>query len=1279
VKAIQKDFWREVKNTKNRFLSIFILVALAVAFLSGLRATAPDMKRTCDTYMDEQNFMDIQILSTLGITAEDVDELRGQPGVADAEGAYVIDAMASTQDLDIVTKVYSLPREINRLTVTDGRLPETDGECVVEEKLLIDLDVQIGDSIELLTSGDYEDSLVSREFTIVGTVISPYYISVERGTSTLGTGQVSAYLFLPEESFDMDYYTAAYVTVEGAQDEVAFSEEYDELVDGQVDALEDFGQERAQLRHDTLVGDATETLNDAQAELDDAKAEAEAELSDAWAELSDARAELDDGWAEVNDAKETLAQETADAQQKIDDAKAELTDALAELNDGEAEYADGLQKYEDGLKEYQDGLAEYEENKAEVEDGWKEYYDGLDQYNDGENQLLRSYWQLQSGEAEYSKYKQQFDSFAASYLLPGSGYESADALGQALVAEGEAGGPAHDHVQAALDNLQGQIAQLRQTVTKLEELDASLKSLQAGIAQMEEQLRQLQEQLAALEPDDPQAAELQAQITALETTLTESRSQAAALEEALENSPISLEEARAQLAALEAMEGQIPADANAVRTSYQELTASRLQLDMGWSQYTAGQQALSAAWRELQDAKAELEDADRQLADGWAELEDARIELEEAKAELDDARAELDDGWQEYEDGLQEVADAEAELTQQVADAQAEIADAVKELRSGELEYSDGLNEYYDGKAEADSKIADAEDELADARRKIADIEDGEWYILSRDSNPGYLGFGQDADRMGNLASVFPVLFFLVAALVCLTTMTRMVEEQRTQIGCLKALGYTRWKISRKYLGYGLLPSLLGGGVGLLIGYTLFPAMIFTAYQIMYDVPDIELHQYTDLSVLCLLAAAACTTVATLAACLTTLADSPANLMRPKTPKPGKRVILEYIRPLWKRLSFRRKVTARNLFRYQKRFWMTVIGIGGCTALIIAGFGLRSSILVTMDAQYEEIYLYSAQLSTSENLLDTEREALEDYLSSTPEVSGYLSCRMTSLTAESDSYSTSAYLEVVDPEQIADYVVLRTYGDKEPLTLSDDGVIIDQKLSELLDLSVGDSFTLDGDERVEVTISGITENYLGHFVYMTPSYYQQVYGEEVTRNAYLLALADSSEEATDTLFSELMQLHGVTSASRMEDTRDTYQSSMERIDFVVVIVILCAAALALVVLYNLSNINITERRRELATIKVLGFYDREVSAYVNREQVVLTGAGIGLGILFGHFLHVWLIHSVEIDLMMFGRETDPLAYVWAAGLTILFSVLVSLLAGRRMKKIDMVESLKSAE
>ena len=502
------------------------------------------------------------------------------------------------------------------------------------------------------------------------------------------------------------------------------------------------------------------------------------------------------------------------------------------------------------------------------------------------------------------------------------------------------------------------------------------------------------------------------------------------------------------------------------------------------------------AKRQLDDARAELKDADAELADGKAELDDALAELNDGEADYADGLREWQDGKAEYEDGLVELQDARDTLAQERADGLEELADARRELNDGEAEYADGYQEYLDGKAEADEKIADAENELADARRKIADIGSSEWYILSRDSNPGYLGFGQDADRMGNLASVFPVLFFLVAALVCLTTMTRMVDDQRVQIGCLKALGYTRWTISRKYLGYGLLPALIGGALGLAIGFTLFPKMIFTAYQIMYDVPDIELTFYPGISAAAVGAAVACTTVSTLAACLATLADTPANLMRPRAPKAGKRVLLEYIRPLWRRMNFNQKVTARNLLRYQKRFWMTVIGIGGCTALIIAGFGIRSSLLTTMSRQYEDIYHYTAQLSVRDNLLDTERSAIDRYLSESDDVVDSLPCLLTSVTAESSTYSTTAYLEAADPDRLGDFVTLRTM-DGQPLTVPEDGAIIDQKLSELLDVGPGDTITVDGDIRAEVRVAAVTEHYLAHFIYLSPTYYER--SREITR------------------------------------------------------------------------------------------------------------------------------------------------------------------------------------
>lgn len=1015
--AMQKDFWREIKHTKSRFFSIMILVALSVAFLSGLKATAPDMKHTGDDYLDSLHLADIQVLSTLGLTDDDIDALKAQESIENAEGEYVIDAFADSGTAEAVVKILSLSGAgINDVLLREGRMPARADECVVEENMLGLLGIAIGDTIALEPDSKMDDALTDEQYTVVGTVRSPVYIAVERGTSSIGSGTVKAYLYLPRDAFALDYYTAAYARVTGAAEMTAFYDEYDDYIDDVIDSLKDFADSRAQLRHDNLVDEATEKLDDAQQELDDAKAEADEELGKAQRELSDARKKLDNGWRDYRSG-----------QQELKDSRARLDEAYQSLRDGEQEYADGLAQYEASRREFEDQKA-------------------------------------------------------------------AAGAGMAAVTD------------------------------------------PAALAAMQQQMEQAQQQ------------------------------------------------------------------------------------------------------------------------------------LDEAKAQLDAARAELDTGWQEYDDG-------EA----QYASGAQKLADAYRDLQKGEQDYRDGLNDYEDGKAEADEKIADAQEKITDARREVADIESCEWYLFGRSYNPGYTGFGQDAERMANLASVFPVIFFLVAALVCLTTMTRMVEEQRVQIGSLKAMGYSSLAISRKYLFYGLLPSLTGGVFGLVIGYILFPKMIFTAYQIMYQMPDIELRAYPEISVFSVLAAVACTTLATLWACLATLRETPASLMRPRTPKAGKRVFLEYIRPLWKRMSFTHKVTARNLFRYQKRFWMTVIGIGGCTALIIAGFGMRSSLLFTMSRQYDDLFHYSAQVALSDNALSTERQAVEDFLAGDERIVSYVPCEASSATVVTPSYSTTAYVEVMASDEIGKVVDLFDYKSGDPITMGDEGVYIDQKLSELLKVSVGDTFFLDGDVRGDVTVAGIYEHYTGHFIYMTPGYYENALHADGEPNAYLLNFTSDDTDTCNAIFEKLLDMSGVATTSRMRDTQDTYMHSMERVDFVVVIIILAAAALAMVVLFNLSNINITERQRELATIKLLGFYDGEVSAYVYRENIVLTVFGILLGCFMGHWLHIYLVRSTEIDLMMFGRQTATSAYVYAAILTMLFSVAVNILAHFRMKKIDMVESLKSAE
>ena len=1206
--AMRKDFWREIKHTRSRFFSIMILVALSVAFLSGLKATAPDMKKTGDDYLDSLHLADIQVLSTLGLTDDDITSLRAQDKVEDAEGEYVIDAFASSDSLDAVVKVLSLTgRGINEVLLRDGRMPERADECVVEENMLSLMSISIGDTITLTPGDDLSDALAQDTYTVVGTVRSPVYLAVERGTSTLGSGTVKAYLYLPREAFTLDYYTAAYVRVSGAAEMTAFYSDYDDYIDAVIDELEPFGDARAQLRHDDLVDEATEKLDDAQKELDDAKAEADEKLGDAQKELSDARRKLDDGWKDYYDG-----------QQELKDARVELDDAKIELDDGEMQYLNGMEEYEDALDEYEKGRAEYEDGLAQYEDGVKEL-------ESGEKELAAGRRQLESGERQLEELaKTVTDALAAA----GSPYEGGP--GKLLDDLGRGDSAAIAATDGALGGIRAQLTGgIAQTQSKIDEMQDQLVTVNTAI----DQLSQIPPEYMTPEQEQ-MLAEAQAAKPQLEAGIATAQATKAELEENL-----------SQL--------------NSISAS--SLAASKRELDDGWDEYYAGEAELDAGRKKLRDAKRELDDAK-------AQLDDAAVQLADAKKELSDARKKLDDGWKDYYDG-------EA----QYADGVKELSDAYTELTDGERDYRKGLREYADGKAEADEKIADAQEKITDARRKVADIDSCEWYIFSRSYNPGYTGFGQDADRMANLASVLPIIFFLVAALVCLTTMTRMVEEQRVQIGALKALGYSRLAISWKYIGYGLLPSLVGGVLGLVIGYILFPKMIFTAYQIMYQMPDIELHAYTDISLFSVLAAVACTTVATLWACLATLRETPASLMRPRTPKAGKRVFLEYIKPLWRRMSFIHKVTARNLFRYQKRFWMTVIGIGGCTALIIAGFGMRSSLLFTMSRQYDELFHYSAQVTLADNALPEERAAVEDFLEHDSRVVNYIPCAASSATVVTPSYSTTAYVEVMASDEIGKVVDLFDYKSGDPITMGDEGVYIDQKLSELLKVSVGDTFFLDGDVRGDVTVAGIYEHYTGHFIYMTPGYYENALHADGEPNAYLLNFTSDDTDTCNAIFEKLLDMSGVATTSRMRDTQDTYTHSMERVDFVVVIIILAAAALAMVVLFNLSNINITERQRELATIKLLGFYDGEVSAYVYRENIVLTVFGILMGCFMGHWLHIYLVRSTEIDLMMFGRQTAPSAYVYAAILTALFSLLVNVLAHFKMKKIDMVESLKSAE
>lgn len=1319
------DAAREIRKTMSRFLSLFLLSALAVAFLAGLRTTAPDMERTADLYYDAHALMDLRVLSTLGLTDGDIAALAAQDGVEAAEGAYSVDALIHLEENDLIVKLHSLSEQgINAPALLTGRLPENDREILVDSLLVEKAGLSLGDTLRFDTGdGRFADALAYGAYTVVGTVDSPLYISFERGTASVGSGKAAAFALLPMGAFQLEYYTDAYLRAAGASSLLCYGEEYADLIAGLKDRLEPLSGQRAALRYGDIIGEAEAALAEAQLVFDDAEADANRTLEDAKAELSGARAELDRGWVEWENGKAALARETAAARQQIEDAKAALSDALQALEEGEAEYDDGLLTLADGRAQYEQGLSDwyggeqaYLDGYAALREGEAEYAASLDtltasqaEYDDGyaayeaalvaledgggqlmaaERQLKEANLQLRDGRDLLATGRVQLEQGQQVLSLADGAYSAAnEALGGILSAidpnltpdspDEEIAGVVNDY--------------LDQTISP-GDLDGPIEDLQAWLGSLPEELRdyippEVTEGLDGLTGQDA--------LDALKGNLLDTVS---AAREAGAEAGRQLEGLRSQVYAGESQYRSGAAQVAEAQSQYRDglrlyqenlalFQDSVVQVQEAGAQLEDAKAALEDGWRQLYEGRKELDDgwaelgeARTALEDGWDGLEDARRALEAGEAEASSARARLDEGRAEYQDGLLSLEEAQERLPRETADAQRKLDDAHQSLLAGEAEYADGLASYEDGRETADEALSSARRQLNDAKRAIRDIAHCTWYVLDRNTNVGYVSYQQDAERMGNLSAVFPLIFFLVAALVCLTTMTRMVEEQRVEIGGMKALGYGKWAISIKYVGYGLLASLSGGLAGLALGCTLIPLIIFNAWKIMYSVGELSIPFYPGVSLISVSAAVICVTGTAFAACFATLAAGPAALMRPRAPKPGKRVLLERVTPVWRRMSFTWKVTVRNLLRYKKRFCMTVVGIGGCTALIVTGFGLRDSIYDILDLQFDEISTYDSQISLADDLTDDEMTEIARALDTSPLVDAWTASSLSSVSVEGEKRAVDAYLFAVEDEEIfSGFIHLRHRQDGAPVSLPSEGVVLTEKLAELLGVAPGDTITLDAEGRVTVPVVELTENYVYHYVYLSSAYYQSLFGAAPNRNLVMARYTENRKEAADQVSSSLIALSGVNSVNRIQDSRASFSRSMESVDYAVILIIICAAALAFVVLYNLTNINITERLRELATLKVLGFYQNELSAYVYRENIFLTLFGILFGLVMGKQLHQWLVLTVEVEMVMFGRSARPSSYLFAVGLTVLFSLLVNLAARRRLNKIDMVESLKTVE
>lgn len=1195
-KALKKDFYMEIRKSMGRFLSIFFIVAIGCAFFAGIRSSEPDMRYSGDAYFDRKNLMDLQVISTMGLTDEDVEAIEKLDGIEKAEAGYSVDALCTEGDNQIVMHVMSLLPSMNQVQVENGRLPEKSDECVVDADFLSKSTLKIGDRVTLSSGTDkpVTDSLKGDTFTIVGSVSSPCYIGFQRGSTTIGSGNISAFLCVPEESFCMEVYTEIYAQVKGAEKLTAFTDQYDQRIDSVMKEVEAIKEEREKARYDEIVTEASEKLADAEKEITDAEAELEQGKAEAQEKLTAAREKLENAQKELEQAKKELAS----SQAKIASSKEELEQAQKELNESSGKIAAGEKELNEKsialatLKEQKDTLqgqlAALEQQKEELS-GQKTTLEAQKRtLQEGQKNLLDTQAVLQQ---QISRLKAEKEDLNAEGIRLSEEKETLQKEYEELKSQYEASGDTEilkqvEAKKAQLDEVNAKIAEnsakIEQNKTLLETVESQMDPLEEKLVQMKNGLEQTE---TALEKISAGLSEIEAGQEQMQTGLTQMESY--------------------------------------ISSGEFQLQAAREQLESGKNQILSGQ-------RQIEDAKKRIADGEEQIQAGIKQIQDGETGLA--------------DGWIEYQDGERQ--------------ANAEIADG-------------------------EAQIADAKVQLADAKKKIEQIEKPTWYIYDRSHLPEYSGYGDNADRMKAIGEVFPLIFFLVAALISLTTMTRMVEEERTLIGTLKALGYSKKSIAAKYLGYAVLATLTGGIFGVMIGEKILPYIIITAYKIMYrHLPDVEIPYNLYYGVLACVAALLCTVAATIFSCMKELKEQAAELMRPPAPKQGKRVFLEYIPFLWKRLNFTWKSTVRNLMRYKKRFFMTIFGIGGCMGLMLVGFGLKDSISSIVPLQYEDIQLYDGNVILQSDVTMQEKQEVYEALEKNSQVVATAEDLLQKITIEHDGVSKEVYLNVPENvEKFSDFVVLQDRTTKEKYQLTDKGAVLTEKMAKELGVSAGDTVTIKEENEKErtVKISQICENYMSHYLYMTPAVYKAAYGKEPEYNSIYYRTEGRTTKEAESVGEAALKLDGALSVSYTTELRQQVDDMLQSLDIVIVVLIISAGMLAFVVLYNLNNINITERKRELATLKVLGFYDKEVTEYVYRENILLTLIGSVFGMLLGKILHRFIIVTVEIDSVMFGRNINTISFVYAFLLTVVFSLFVNGVMYFKLKKINMVESLKSVE
>lgn len=1179
-KSLFKDTSRAIKNNFSRFIAILLIVALGTAFFVGIKAAYLDMFSTAQEYFLESNLLDIRIQSVAGLTDDDITAIKNINGIEYVTGQKFTDALIKVNgeienDIDgtqISVRAYSIsPKDIanylngindgsyiNRVQLISGRYPTSINECLVDaSQLSTPESFTLGSTITLSAEdGEIPSVLSTNEFTIVGIIRSPYYLSFERGNTDIGSGKIGSFIIIPDEAFSTDYYSEIYVKVAGSDAFDPYSDEYLAHISTYVEKIEAISDKQIDKRLTVLKPELEKQIAEAQKYIKEQSDNATLSMS-----------QLDETIAQLEELVENGEEIIANAQAEFDSKFAEAENTLA-----------------NNTNEYNAAIKKYNTLKTELETKTNEY------------------------NKNYSDYISSKETY--------------------------------DNLYAQCTSASNSINVLNTAITTTNQMIAAGETVLASVGDAQS--------------DAYNAEQIQTIITMMQTTYPELYSAVQAL-------------------TTQGLAGE-------VATSLQP--------------YIDEQKAkLAQSEKEIKEKKELLDALQKQLEEKGKELTQATTDLANAKTELDNANKQLTDFYTQLQSTGFNIQSGTLELEIERLAAQTQL-DALKEqINSAPENLEKAKQTRLEADAQLTSALATATAQLNSAKQLYNNLEDVSWSVYDRNSNPGYESYGQSIKNIQILSNIFPIFFFVISSMICLTTLTRMIEEDRTVIGTYKALGYSDFAIMLKYLIYSSLAGILGSILGISIGIFLFPYAINSAYSIMFSLPNLNYDFPWLWAGIGILISIVCTICVTLFAIWIELKNSPSVIMRPKPPKAGKHIALENVTFIWNKLSFTTKVTMRNLFRNKQRLCMTIIGISGSCALLLASLGMQNSINAISEKQYgkDAISKYDFQI-VFDNPQTTGTHTSEFTLAQNDaRVDGLLLISMKSMVSFSERSNKSLEVYVLVPEiasELNDYIKLQNRTSKENQTLDDSGAVITEKIAKTTNTNVGDTISFsDSDSNIyEVQVSAVVENYTFNFIYMSERLYEKTTGNAPTFN-YAIGKLSSSLTADKTnlenikglLATDIMKLEGITTISYTSDTTAEISEITDALSTVIVVFFVSAMLLAIVVLYNISNINVIERKKELATLKVLGFADIEVSRYIYRENILISSFGIIIGIILGIFIHNALITYTAIDTVMYGQTISWHSYLLAVLITCIFIVIVNFMLHRKVKTVDMVTSLKSVE